>query len=140
MRAHPRRTPLAIAFTHPQIALVGRHFADLAPGSFEVGEIDYGDQGRARVMGMNAGLVRIYAERECGALLGAEMFGPRVEHTAHLLAWAIQENVTVDRALASPFYHPVVEEGLRTALQDLAARLKLDAPCRPRDLEGGPGA
>ena len=39
-----------------------------------------------------------------------------------------------------PVYHPVIEEGIRTALRDLSARLKLRAPERPRDLECGPGA
>ena len=32
--------------------------------------------------------------------------------------------------LAMPFYHPVVEEGLRTALRD--AQAKLDAPLQTR--------
>ena len=84
--------------------------------------------------------MRIYARRECGTLLGAEMFGPRVEHTAHLLAWAVQSRITVAEALELPVYHPVIEEGIRTALRDLGTRLKLCPPERPRDLECGPGA
>jgi dihydrolipoamide dehydrogenase len=51
------------------------------------------------------------------------MFEPRVEHMANLLAWMTQERMTVQRALEMPVYHSVVEEGLRTALRDLAARL-----------------
>ena len=90
-------------------------------------------------MGRNMGCVRIYAERQCGTLLGAEMFGPRVEHTAHLLAWAVQGNVSVADALELPFYHPVLEEGLRTALRDLSARLKISGAPRALDLECGPG-
>ena len=39
------------------------------------------------------------------------------EQLAHLLAWAIQANFTVAQALQMPFYHPVLEEGLRTALR-----------------------
>jgi dihydrolipoamide dehydrogenase len=31
--------------------------------------------------------------------------------------------MTVERALEMPFYHPVVEEGLRTALRDALAKL-----------------
>ena len=53
-----------------------------------------------------------------GRLLGAEMIGPDAEHIGHLLAWAVQAGFTVGQALAMPFYHPVVEEGLRTALRD----------------------
>jgi len=138
-RALVRRTPLGIAFTHPEIAVVGCAFADLEAGTFELGSVDYRDQGRARVMGLHAGHVRVYADHACGRLLGAEMIGPRVEHTAHLLAWAVQAGLTVQQALDMPFYHPVVEEGIQTALRELAANLKQRPPRRPRDLECGPG-
>jgi dihydrolipoamide dehydrogenase len=40
-----------------------------------------------------------------------------------LLAWVIQAEMTVARSLELPFYHPVVEEGLRTALRDANAKL-----------------
>ena len=100
-----------------------RH-ADLAGTDFGIGEVDYGDQGRSRVMGRNQGLVRIYGAPD-GRLLGAEMCGPAVEHTGHLLAWALQVGMTVTDALRMPFYHPVVEEGIRTALRDLARALGL---------------
>lgn len=136
---HVRRPPLAIAFTDPNIAVVGTPFRDLDEGTFVVGEIDYSDQGRSRVMAVNRGLVHIYAENGTGRILGAEMFGPRVEHTAHLLAWAIGSGMTVQRALQMPFYHPVVEEGIRTALRDAAVKLRLvSEPCGA-GLECGPG-
>jgi hypothetical protein len=32
--------------------------------------------------------------------------------------------MTVEQMLSMPFYHPVVEEGLRTALRDLDAQIK----------------
>ena len=103
-----------------------------------MGEVDYSDQGRARVMHENRGCVRIWAKRNCGHITGAEMFGPRVEHTAHLLAWAIGADMTVQHALSMPFYHPVIEEGIRTALRRLAAKLKVEGPSHPLDY--GPGA
>ena len=121
--AGARRTPLAIVFSSPQIAMIGATHAQLDPGRFRSGDVDYGDQGRARVMNQHRGWVRVYGDRETRALLGAEMLGPRVEHTAHLLAWAVQQGLTVDEALDRPFYHPVVEEGIRTALRDLQVKL-----------------
>ena len=36
--------------------------------------------------------------------------------------------MTVPQMLEMPFYHPVVEEGLRTALRDLDARMKEAIP------------
>ncbi len=56
-------------------------------------------------------------------LLGAEMCAPEGEHLAHLLSLAIQQKLTVRELLGMPFYHPVIEEGLRTALRDLARQL-----------------
>jgi dihydrolipoamide dehydrogenase len=135
-----RRTPLAIAFTAPNIATVGARFVDLEPDSFVAGEVDFSEQGRARVMGEGRGVLRIYAARPTGRILGAEMFGPRVEHMAHLVAWAISEGMTVQRALQMPFYHPVVEEGLRTAIRDAAIALKLaSSPCAA-GLDCSPGS
>ena len=62
-------------------------------------------------MGKNQGLLRVYAERSCCVIVGAEMLGPRAEHLAHLLAFMVQEQMSVQRALRLPFYHPVIEEG-----------------------------
>lgn len=141
VRAHQRRTALTVVFTDPQIALVGRTFAELEKrGDFAVGEVDYDDQGRARVMGQNRGKVRIYGDVKRGRLLGAEMFGPAVEHTGHLLAWAVQARMDVVDTLQMPYYHPVVEEGIRTALRRLAANLKLIDPPEVRCIDCGPGA
>lgn len=51
------------------------------------------------------------------------MCTPSAEHLVHLLALAIEHRMTVVDVLAIPFYHPVIEEGLRTALRDLASRV-----------------
>jgi len=134
-----RRAGLGVVFSDPQMATAGLRFAELPGGCWNAGEVDYGDQGRARVMNKNKGIVRIYGSRRDGVLLGAELFGPRVEHTAHLLAWAIQQRMTVDEALQMPFYHPVVEEGIRTALRDLQHNLQF-APAMGNECEeDGPG-
>ncbi|MBW2524747.1 MAG: dihydrolipoyl dehydrogenase [Deltaproteobacteria bacterium] len=135
-----RRTPLAITFSDPQIAIVGGGYEGLGDCEAVAGEVDYGDQGRSRVHGINKGRARIYADRHSAELLGAEVFGPRAEHLGHLLAWAVQQHLTVEQALAMPFYHPVIEEGIRTALRDLAANLKRGKPIKCRVTELGVGA
>jgi len=43
------------------------------------------------------------------AIIGAEMVAPGGEHLAHLLAWSIQQNLTVSDLLALPYYHPSIE-------------------------------
>ncbi len=119
-----RRVPLAIAFTDPQVAVVGDGFHALESGRVASGELSFADQGRSRVMLQNRGLLRVYAEYRSGRFLGAELIGPRAEHLAHLMAWALQAGMTVAQMLEMPFYHPVVEEGLRTALRDLNDKLQ----------------
>jgi dihydrolipoamide dehydrogenase len=118
-----RRSALSVVFTEPQIALVGARLAELNPDEIVVGDVDMGDQGRSRVGLRNQGRLHVYAARGSGKLLGAELCGPDAEHLAHLLAWVHQLGLTVPEILALPFYHPVVEEGLRTALRDAQAQL-----------------
>ncbi len=123
LRKGLRRAPLAVVFSDPQIALAGQGYGRLIPGTFVVGEVDFNDQGRSRVMLKNRGMLHVYADIASGRFLGAEMVGPSAEHIGHLLAWAVQQELTVARMLEMPFYHPVIEEGLRTALRDAAAKL-----------------
>jgi dihydrolipoamide dehydrogenase len=118
-----RRTPLSVVFTDPNVAAVGKRFHELPGASFIAGEVDFANQGRARAAQRNRGVLRVYAKRDDGRLLGAEMFAPGGEHLAHLLAFAIERGLTVHEVLRMPFYHPVLEEGLRTALRGLSRQL-----------------
>ncbi|MGA9334602.1 MAG: dihydrolipoyl dehydrogenase [Rudaea sp.] len=137
-----RHAPMGIVFSDPQIAFAGRRHAQLVAEriDFCVGEASFEDQGRARVMLVNQGLLRVYAERGSGILLGAEMIGPQHEHLAHLLAWAIQLQLGVADVLELPFYHPVIEEGLRSALRDLLQALGMGPKPPPNCIDCGPGA
>lgn len=119
-----RRAPIAVVFTEPQIGIVGGGFPSLRPGSFVIGQVNFEDQGRARIMLRNKGLMNVYAETATGRFLGAEMLAPGGEHLAHLLAWALQSAMTIEQMLEMPYYHPVLEEGLRTALLDAKIRLR----------------
>ncbi|QTN27855.1 dihydrolipoyl dehydrogenase [Rhodoferax sp. AJA081-3] len=142
VRVRPRRAPLAVVFSDPQIALAGASHSELmAAGiAFETGRVSFDDQGRSRVMGRNQGALHVYGEAATGRFLGAEMLGPAAEHIGHLLAWSVQRGDTVQQMLDSPFYHPVVEEGLRTALRQLQRALHIGPPPVERCLDCGPGA
>jgi dihydrolipoamide dehydrogenase len=119
-----RRTRLSIVFCEPNVAVVGRSFAELQNQDIAVGKVRFDQQGRATVMGENTGLLHVYGDTQTGRLLGAELAAPRGEHLAQLLAWAIQKEMTVFDMLQLPFYHPVIEEGLRTALRDLSRQVR----------------
>lgn len=142
VRVRPRRAALAVAFTDPQIMLAGQSHAELlrAGADFEAGEVSFEDQGRSRVLLKNQGALRVYGERTTGRFLGAEMIGPAAEHLGHLLAWSVQRGDTVRQMLDSPFYHPVIEEGLRTALRHLQRALGRGPVPVERCLDCGPGA
>ena len=142
VRVRPRRAPLSVVFTDPQIMMTGTNFKALANAgaAFAVGQVNFADQGRSRVIGKNRGILRVYGEQGSGRFLGAEMVGPAAEHIGHLLAWSVQHGLTVQEMLDSPFYHPVIEEGVRTALRNLNAELKMGPEPVQRCLDCGPGA
>lgn len=120
-----RMVPFSIMFTQPNVAVIG----DASPDTPRVvGEASYADQGRAKVMAVNAGLVRFYADPKDGRLIGATMAGPAVEHTAHLIAWAIECGLTATQVLDMPFYHPTFEEGLKPALQSICHAVSSPTP------------
>jgi dihydrolipoamide dehydrogenase len=119
-----RRAPISVVFTDPQIGIVGGGFHSMTPGTFATGQVSFEDQGRSRILLKNKGLLNVYADLASGRFLGAEMLAPAAEHLAHLLSWALQSQMAPAQMLEMPFYHPVIEEGLRTALRDLDARLR----------------
>jgi dihydrolipoamide dehydrogenase len=123
IRKFPRATPFAITFVDPAVATVGK------PASHDtiIGAIDFIDQGRAKVDGINSGILRLYADRN-GCIEGACMAAPEGEHLAHLIAWAIETKQTAMSLLAMPIYHPTLEEGLRTALRQICKQIDSDIP------------
>ncbi|HIF9239259.1 TPA: dihydrolipoyl dehydrogenase [Photobacterium damselae] len=144
IRAGLRRSKLSVVFSDPQIAMVGETYKEITTrlgtcGCFATGDVSFENQGRSRVMLRNKGMLHVYGEQGTGRFLGAEMIGPDAEHLAHLLAWAHQNQMTISQMLDMPFYHPVIEEGLRTALRDLNAKLNLGPEMIKHCLDCGPG-
>ncbi|WP_370678386.1 FAD-dependent oxidoreductase [Comamonas sp. GB3 AK4-5] len=122
------RTPLSIVFTNPDIAQVGMPWQALDPAHTVIGTARGAGNGRSKVMHARDNLLRIYADRATGRLLGATIVAERGEHLAHLLAWAVMRGETVHSLQELPTYHPCVEEMIPSALQDAARQ------CQP----GGP--
>ena len=130
IQAFKRKTPIFITFCDPNIVSVGARFADLDPDTTAIGEIKMAPVGRALIMSKNKGIIRVYADKASGKLLGAEMIAAKGENLGHLLAWCIQQEMTVGQLLQLPFYHPVIEEALQAALYDLYSKVdaKNDTP------------
>lgn len=123
-----RRPNLGITFSDPNIATIGKRYSQLKEenADFIEGKVSFEGQGRSIVKLKEKGMLKIYADSKSGLILGSELFGPDGEHLAHLIAWGIAMKLNVHEMLKMPFYHPVIEEGLRTALRD--ARSKLTSP------------
>ncbi len=118
-RAFRRKTPLNIVFSDPNIVHTGARYDELDPDTTAIGQMAIAPVGRALIMGKNKGLIRVYADKASGRLLGSEMITVKGENLGHLLAWCIQKEMTVGEVLQMPFYHPVMEEALQAALYDL---------------------
>jgi dihydrolipoamide dehydrogenase len=127
--AFQRKTPLAITFSDPNIATVGQAWGELKDNEdVVVGEMRMGPVGRALIMGKNKGIMRVYVDKHSARILGATLVSIKGENVAHLLAWAIQQGMTVFDALRMPFYHPVIEEALQAALYDVLKKLEIESP------------
>ncbi len=122
IKKNKRTTALAIVFSQPQVMSVGK--TSNLPLDTITGEVSFEDQGRSRVMLKNKGLLEVYFEPVSRLLIGAQMIGPSAEHVAHLLAWSIEKKSTIEELLSMPYYHPVIEEGVRTAMRE--AKVKFD--------------
>lgn len=137
-----RQMPFSVVFSNPQITSVGVAVGGMSAAErkdYAAGKSSFEDQGRSKVIGKNRGILKVYAEHDSEIFVGAEMFGPAAEHIGHLLAWAAQQRMTVPAMLAMPFYHPVIEEGVRTALKDLLNTMKNAVVESDSCLECGPG-
>jgi dihydrolipoyl dehydrogenase len=120
---YQRRVRLGIVFTDPNVAVVGKPHGALEAATAVIGEQRLAGQGRLRMSDADRGVIRVYADASSGRLVGAELCAPSGEHLAHLLALAVQQQLTLAEVLRMPFYHPVVEEALRSALRGAAKQV-----------------
>jgi dihydrolipoamide dehydrogenase len=123
-RKFKRKVPLAIVFTDPNIAFIGKRYEEIENNpDILTAEYDFSKQSRAMLMNSNKGLAHLYVEKETGLIVGAQMAIPEGEHLAHHIAWAIEQNLTVFDMLTLPFYHPTLEEGLYALLMHAVKKL-----------------
>lgn len=126
LRRAERSVPIAITFCRPTAAVVGK-LPPAGDPDVVTGATDYSRQGRAKVIGQAHGLCEIYASRADGKLTGAALCAPGGEHLAQQLAWAIGDGLTASQMLGRPYYHPTLEEGLRTALRQICRQVSTPA-------------
>ncbi|GMQ83810.1 MAG: dihydrolipoyl dehydrogenase [Gammaproteobacteria bacterium] len=133
--AFRRKTPLYITFSDPQIVTVGATYSTLDLDNTLISSIPFGMLSRALIMGKNRGILRVYADKTSGRLLGAAMIAPHGEHLGHLLNWCMEQELTVQQMVSMPFYHPVLEEAIQPVLRDLVSQSGLGSGRYPPELE-----
>jgi len=134
--AFARKIPVAITFSDPNICAVGARLTELESENTVIGQTGFKAVGRAVTMEETEGLLRVYADKRSGVVLGASMIAPRGEHLAQLLAWSIGNGETAQVMLCKPFYHPTIEEALQGVLRDIKSKLALPASATPSPIEG----
>jgi len=133
--AFRRKTPLMITFCDPNIVMVGARYRELDLDNTLIGSVALGMLGRALIMGRNKGMLRLYADKTSGRLLGASILAPHGEHLGHLLNWCIEQRLTILQMLRMPFYHPVLEEAIQPILRELVGQSDWHDGPYPPDLE-----
>jgi dihydrolipoamide dehydrogenase len=123
--AFRRKPQLAITFCDPNIAIVGAQLNELDESKTAIAEMQFGPVGRALIIGKNRGVLRVYVNKADGLVLGAAMACVKGEHLAHLLAWSIQQGLSVFDMLKMHYYHPVIEEALQGALYSVLSELDI---------------
>jgi len=127
IKAYKRKTPIGVAFTDPDIGFFGENYRDLDLSKIEMASFDLErNNGRAIVMAEDHGVICLYGDKETHRLIGGEIVMPHAEHFTHLLTWAVEQEMTVLDLIKMPFYHPVLEEAIQSALYGLYQKLYTD--------------
>jgi dihydrolipoamide dehydrogenase len=120
VQAYQRKIPLGIAFSDPEVGFFGVDYNHLERDEVEVVTFNlHQNNGRAIVMAEDHGVISLYADKRTKQLIGGELFMPYAEHFTHLLAWAVENEMTVLDLVKMPFYHPVLEEAIQAGIHGL---------------------
>ncbi len=117
VQSYKRKTPIGIAFSDPEIGFFGESYHALDLSKCEVASFNlHRNNGRAIVMAEDHGVISLYADKQSKKLIGGEILMPHAEHFTHLLAWAVENEMTIAELVKMPFYHPVLEEAIQSAI------------------------
>ena len=108
-----RAMPSAI-FTDPEIATVGLQEGQAAAAgrAVKIGKVPFAAIGRALTTGEADGFVKLVADADAKALLGAQIVGPEASNLISELALAIEMGATVADIALTVHPHPTLPEGI----------------------------
>lgn len=116
---------LSVVFTDPQLAMIGRHEAELkqAKVPFLTASYPFDDHGKSILMEAKRGFVKIAAHAKTGRILGVEIVGPDAGELIHIFSGPLTMKATVFDLLKAPWYHPTLSEIVTYPLEEIAGRL-----------------
>ncbi|MEM1158988.1 MAG: NAD(P)/FAD-dependent oxidoreductase [Verrucomicrobiota bacterium] len=118
-------TPMEITFCEPEVASVGlTETAAKARGvQVEAASYPFNDHGKSMIMGAEFGFVKCVVNTKTGRIVGAQIVGPHASDMIHEFAMAVALNVTVERFLKVPHYHPTLGEIVTYPIEEIAEKL-----------------
>lgn len=112
--------PMSVTFTSPQLASIGFYDEIKNPSKNVTSSLQsFENQGRSKIKGFDKGLIELFMNKETEEIIGAELFCADAEYLAHFLSLGMTNNLKKVDYLRTPFYHPTVMEGLKSAIAKL---------------------
>ena len=114
-----------VTYTHPEIAGVGKSEDQLKEEglSYNKGTFPFSANGRAKSIGETQGLVKILADAETDALLGAHAIGPHAGDLLQEIVVAMEFGGSAEDIARSSHAHPSLSEVVKEAALAVADRV-----------------
>lgn len=110
----------ACIYSSPEVAYIGMtaEKAKEAGYDVEIGSYNVAGNGKALVMGVNTGVVKIIAQKTTGKVLGAQIFAPRATDMIAEIAVVMKKGGTIADIADTIHPHPTVSEAVMEAAHD----------------------
>ncbi|WP_295451093.1 FAD-dependent oxidoreductase [uncultured Thiodictyon sp.] len=117
--------PTTLVFSEPNIAWVGPSWSALDQSFLMTAQmgVDALDGDPSPSRGRHPGLLRVYADRRDGRVLGGAMIGPGCERLAQALAWCVQRRLTAQEMVEMPLDQSAVTVVMQNIFNELVSRV-----------------
>lgn len=107
----------AVAYTHPEIASVGKREDELQEAGIEynVGKFQFRGSGRARTLGDVDGFVKVLADKKTDRILGVHILGPRAGDLIAEAVAAMEFGASSEDLAKCVHAHPTLAESVKEA-------------------------
>lgn len=107
----------SIVYTAPEIAWVGRTEADVKAAGidYNIGQIPFAGNGRARAIGDNSGFIKMIARADTDEILGVHMIGPYVSELVQQTVVAMEYKASSEDIARIIHGHPTLSETMHEA-------------------------